>query len=80
MNLAQTASLCILIAATATTWQPSQAQAQDQWTGSAPVFQSEVEQRERELNAPIRRAGDTLLQPLPLRHRGPREARSRCHC
>jgi len=51
MNLAQTASLCILIAATATTWQPSQAQAQDQWTGSAPVFQSDVEQRERELNA-----------------------------
>src|SRR5262245_46313833 len=48
MNLAQTASLCILVAGTGVTWQASQARAQDQWTGGAPVFQSDVEQRERE--------------------------------
>jgi lipoprotein-anchoring transpeptidase ErfK/SrfK len=51
MNLAQTASLCFLIAGTGVTWEAPQACAEDQWKGGAPVFQSEVEQRERELNA-----------------------------
>src|SRR5262245_62364110 len=51
MNLAQTASVCVLIACTGATWEASQARAEDQWTAGSPVFKSEVEQRERELNA-----------------------------
>ncbi|RPI46213.1 MAG: hypothetical protein EHM67_01445, partial [Hyphomicrobiaceae bacterium] len=51
MNFAQTASLCILIAGTGVTWDASQSRAQDQWTGGAPVFQSDVERRERQLEA-----------------------------
>jgi lipoprotein-anchoring transpeptidase ErfK/SrfK len=50
MNFAQTALLCILIGA-GTTWAASQARAQGQWDGGAPVFQGDVEQRERELEA-----------------------------
>ena len=51
MNFAQTASLCILIAGAAVTWEASQARAEDQWMGGAPVFQSDVELRERQLKA-----------------------------
>ena len=45
MNFARTASLCILIAGTSATWAASQANAQ------APVFQSDIERHERELEA-----------------------------
>ena len=45
MRFAQTASLCILIAATSATWAASQANAQ------APVFQSDIERHDRELEA-----------------------------
>jgi lipoprotein-anchoring transpeptidase ErfK/SrfK len=48
MNFAQTASLCILIAGGCVTWAIPQARAQG-WAGGAPVFQSEIEQRERQL-------------------------------
>jgi lipoprotein-anchoring transpeptidase ErfK/SrfK len=51
MNFAQTASLYILIAGTGVTWEASQARAEDQWLGGAPVFQSDVELRERQLKA-----------------------------
>ena len=45
MNFARTASLCILIAGTSATWAAPQANAQ------APVFQSDIERHERELEA-----------------------------
>ena len=51
MNFAQTTSLCILIAGAGVTWAAPQARAQGQWVGGAPVFQSDVEQRERQLDA-----------------------------
>jgi lipoprotein-anchoring transpeptidase ErfK/SrfK len=51
MNFAQTTSLCILIAGAGLTWAAPQARAQGQWVGGAPVFQSDVEQRERQLDA-----------------------------
>jgi lipoprotein-anchoring transpeptidase ErfK/SrfK len=51
MNFAQTVSLCFLIAGTGVTWEASQARAEDQWTGGAPVFQTDVELRERQLKA-----------------------------
>jgi lipoprotein-anchoring transpeptidase ErfK/SrfK len=50
MNFAQTAVLSFLLM-TGATWAASQAQAQSQWQGGAPVFQSDVEQRERQLEA-----------------------------
>jgi lipoprotein-anchoring transpeptidase ErfK/SrfK len=49
MKFALTASLCLLIAGTGVTWGASQAHAEDQWSGGAPVFQSDIEQRQREL-------------------------------
>lgn len=51
MNPARTALLCALTAGVAVACAPSQAGAQGQWVGGAPVFQSDVEQRERELDA-----------------------------
>jgi lipoprotein-anchoring transpeptidase ErfK/SrfK len=48
MNFARTALLSILIGAAGVS---SQAHAQDGWVGSAPVFQSDIERRERELEA-----------------------------
>lgn len=48
MNFAQTASLCILIAGACVTWATPQALAQG-WAGGAPVFQSDIEQRQRQL-------------------------------
>ncbi len=51
MNFARIASLCILIAGTSATWAVSQARAQDGWKGGSPVFQSDIERHERELEA-----------------------------
>lgn len=44
----RTALLWVLVG-TSATWAASPGQAQDQWRGGVPVFQSDVEQREREL-------------------------------
>ena len=49
MNFAQTASLCILIAGSGVILATPHANAQSGWSGGAPVFQSDVEQRERQL-------------------------------
>ena len=49
MNFAQTASLCLLIAGAGVTWTAAQAYAEDQWSGGAPVYQSDIEKRQREL-------------------------------
>jgi len=51
MKLAQTASLCVLISWAGVTWASPQTHAQGYWSGSAPVFQSDIEQRERQLEA-----------------------------
>lgn len=51
MNFGQTALLCLLIAGTGVTWAASQARAQGQWVGGVPVFESDIEQRERALEA-----------------------------
>ena len=51
MNFASMASLCILIAATSATWGVSQVRAQEGWKGNNPVFQSDIERHERELEA-----------------------------
>jgi lipoprotein-anchoring transpeptidase ErfK/SrfK len=50
MKFAQAAVLCLL-AGSGAMWAVSQARAQDQWQGGAPVFQSDVEKRQRELEA-----------------------------
>ncbi len=50
MNLARTALLCV-IAAAGMTWEAREVRAQSQWGGSAPVFQSDVERRQREMEA-----------------------------
>jgi lipoprotein-anchoring transpeptidase ErfK/SrfK len=50
MNLARTALLRILIAGTGAAW-AAEGRAQDQWVGGAPVFQSDIEKRQRELEA-----------------------------
>lgn len=50
MNFAGTALLSIAIG-TAVTCAAYQARAQGQWVGGSPVFKSEVEQRQRELEA-----------------------------
>ncbi len=50
MRLSQRACSCILIAVAAT-WAAPQARAQDGWQGGAPVFQSEVEKRQRDVEA-----------------------------
>ena len=48
MNFAQTASLCILIAGAGMAWAIPQARAQS-WIGGAPVFQSDIDERQRHL-------------------------------
>jgi lipoprotein-anchoring transpeptidase ErfK/SrfK len=48
MNFAQSALLCILVG-TGVIWAAAQARAQSQWAGSTPVFQSDIEQRQRQL-------------------------------
>lgn len=51
MNFARMASLCILVAAASATWTASQVRAQEGWKGNTPVFQSDIERHERELEA-----------------------------
>ncbi len=51
MKFAWTASLSVLIAGTGVIWAAPQASAQGQWVGNSPVFQSEIEQRQRQLEA-----------------------------
>lgn len=50
MDFARWALLC-LMAGTGATWAISEARAQAQWRGGAPVFQSDIEKRERQLEA-----------------------------
>ncbi len=49
MKLAVTSSLCLLAAATALAGQTSPAFAQNVWSGSTPVFRSDIERRQRQL-------------------------------
>jgi lipoprotein-anchoring transpeptidase ErfK/SrfK len=49
MNFRRAVWLCI-VAATGATWAASEAGAQSQWNGSTPVFQSDIERLERELD------------------------------
>lgn len=51
MNFAQTTALCFLIAGSGALMAAPQASAQSGWSGGAPVFQSDVEKREREQEA-----------------------------
>jgi len=51
MNFAQKALVCCLIAGTGVAGATSEATAQSQWVGGTPVFQSDVQQRERELES-----------------------------
>ena len=51
MNLAQSVSLCVLITWAGVVWTTPQARAQGQWVGSVPVFQSDIEARQRRLEA-----------------------------
>ena len=50
MNFARTASLAIVIAAAGAMWAATQAGAQDGWSSSGPVYKSDIERRERELD------------------------------
>jgi lipoprotein-anchoring transpeptidase ErfK/SrfK len=49
MNIARTALLCSLIAGISVACSAPQARAQSGWVGGSPVFQSDIEQRERQL-------------------------------
>lgn len=51
MRLSQKAWLCILMAGTGVAWTAAFARAQDGFQGGAPVFQSDVEKRQREAEA-----------------------------
>lgn len=51
MNSAQTAIAAALLAATGTAWPSTTTLAQDQWVGGAPVFRSEVDQQQRQLDS-----------------------------
>jgi lipoprotein-anchoring transpeptidase ErfK/SrfK len=51
MNFARTASLAIVIAAAGATWAATQARGQDGLDRTSPVFKSEIERHERELDA-----------------------------
>ncbi len=51
MSFARTVALCFLIAGGVATHAASPASAQDQWIGGAPVFRSDVEKRQQELDA-----------------------------
>lgn len=58
--------LGVLMAGAGVTWAAAQACAQDQWTGGAPVFQSEVDKRQRELEtqrAEIRKSYPVTAYP-----------------
>ncbi len=50
MKFAQAASLCVLIAGAGVMWTTPQAHAQG-WVGTSPVFQSDIEERQRQLEA-----------------------------
>ena len=50
MDFARTASLAIVIAAAGAMWAATQAGAQESWSSGRPVFKSEIERRERELD------------------------------
>src|SRR5262245_15572477 len=50
MNFARTAWLAIAMAAAGATWATDQAGAQDGWSSTGPVFKSEIERRERQLD------------------------------
>ena len=50
MNLARWIGHCV-VAGAAVTWAASEARAQAQWSSGGPVFQSDVERRERQLEA-----------------------------
>jgi lipoprotein-anchoring transpeptidase ErfK/SrfK len=51
MGLSQTAWLCVLMAGGSLAWTAGSAQAQNGFQGGAPVFQSDVEKRQREAEA-----------------------------
>ena len=51
MNFARTASLAIVIAAAGAMWAATQAGAQDGWGSGGPVFKSDIERLERDLEA-----------------------------
>ena len=51
MNFTQRAVLGLLIAGTVLPWAAAPAAAQGQWVGGAPVFQSDIERRQKELEA-----------------------------
>ncbi|HEX7073260.1 MAG TPA: L,D-transpeptidase [Hyphomicrobiaceae bacterium] len=51
MKFARTASLCVLIAGAGVIWATPRASAQSQWVGNSPVFQSDIERRQRQLEA-----------------------------
>ncbi len=51
MNLARKALLCVLIAGSSLAWAAHRVQAQTQWMGSTPVFQSDLEQRQLQQEA-----------------------------
>lgn len=51
MKFAQGASVCALVLSVGVMWATPQVRAQEQWVGNTPVFQSDIEQRQRELEA-----------------------------
>lgn len=51
MKLVHSTALCALIAAASMTWAMSLARAQGMWNGNTPVFQSDIERLERQLEA-----------------------------
>ena len=51
MRLARTLMLSIVAAGAGLGWTTTQVQAQSQWSGSTPVFQSDIEKRQRDLEA-----------------------------
>ena len=51
MDLAPKTFLCVLIAGSGMAWATLRAQAQTQWNGSAPVFQRDIEERQRQQEA-----------------------------
>nr|PZN83707.1 MAG: L,D-transpeptidase [Pseudomonadota bacterium] len=50
MDFARAASLCVLISWAGVMWPPPEASAQS-WDGSRPIFQSDIERQQRELEA-----------------------------
>jgi lipoprotein-anchoring transpeptidase ErfK/SrfK len=62
MKFVPTTRLCLLVAVILVACGPSRARAQDQWVNGAPVFQSDIEKRERQLEA--QRAARRALNPV----------------